>query len=199
MSLLPVEVAAFQRLHVGPDGQRLRSDGDWGARTQWAFDLEALPGYRQDIVLMALRNVGVKETAPNRGHEIDAWLRACRVNPEDEIDDPWCASFACACLRAGGIEAREASVARLAAMFPETDAPLPADLCCIHHGNGKGHVDIVTGVGIEVVSVCGGNINNRVQPGLRRRAGRKFYRVGPSGCPLALDIPTLPLLGSQDR
>lgn len=197
MSLVPVQVAAFQRLHVGPDGHKLRPDGDWGPRTQWAFDIEALPGYRQDIVLMALRHVGTAETSRNRGPEIDAWLKACRVNPEDEIDDPWCAAFASMCLRAGGIEAREASVARLSAMFPETDAPLPGDLCCKHYDNGTGHVDIVTGVGALTVSVCGGNVGNRVQAGLRERKGRRFYRVGPSGCPLALN--GLPVLGSADR
>lgn len=197
--MTPADVAAFQRLHVGPDGQQLRADGDWGQRTQWALDLEALPLYRQDIVLMALRYVGTAETAPNRGPEIDAWLRACRIDPEDNIDDPWCAAFASMCLRAAGIEAREASVARLTAMFPETTLPLPGDLCAIHHPNGKGHVDIVTGVGALVVSVCGGNVGNRVQAGLRERKGRTFYRVGPTGLPLALAIPTLPLLGAADR
>lgn len=195
----PVDVAAFQRLHVGPDGARLLADGSLGPRTQWALDIDALPGWRQDIVLMALRHVGVKETSRNRGHEIDAWLRACRVDPEDEIDDPWCASFACMCLRAGGIEAREASVARLAAMFPETGAPLPADLCCLHRPDGTGHVDIVTGLGLLEVSVCGGNVNNAVRPGRRLREGRKFYRVGKTGSPQALTIESLPLLGSADR
>jgi hypothetical protein len=199
VSLTPAHVAAFQRLHVGPDGQKLLPDGDWGARTQWAFDLEALPGYRQDIVLMGLRFVGTVELAPNSGPEIDAWLKACKAEP----GDPWCAAFASMCLRAGRIEAREASVQRLAAMFPETSSPLPGDLCCVHHPDGTGHVDIVTGLatidGVLIASVVGGNVGNAVRAGLRYLKGRKFYRVGATGCPLALDIPTLPLLGSQDR
>jgi uncharacterized protein (TIGR02594 family) len=195
----PVDIAAFQRLRVGPDGARLLADGNLGPRTQWALDIDALPGWRQDIVLMGLRHVGVKETSRNRGHEIDAWLRACKVDPEDNIDDPWCAAFASMCLRAGGIEAREASVARLAAMFTRTFAPLPGDLCCKHYETGKGHVDIVTGYGPLVVSVVGGNVGDRVRAGLREKAGRMFYRVGKTGMPLALDIPTLPLLGAADR
>lgn len=195
----PAHVAAFQRLHVGPDGAQLRPDGDWGQRTQWAFDLEALPGYRQDIVLMGLRWVNHAEEAENRGIEIEAWLAACKADP----GDPWCAAFACMCLRAGGIDVREASVSRLAALFPETLAPLPGDLCCLHHADGTGHVDIVTGLGIvdgqSVASVVGGNVGDRVRAGLRLRQGRKFYRVGSTGCPLALDIKTLPLLGARDR
>jgi hypothetical protein len=197
--MTPVDLAAFQRLHVGPDGQKLRADGDLGPRTQWAFDIEALPGYRQDIVLKALRHVDTVELAPNSGPEIDAWLRACKAEP----GDPWCAAFACMCLRAGGIDVREASVARLAALFTETGCPLPGDLCCLHHPDGTGHVDIVTGLGVVdlnlVVSVVGGNVGNAVRAGLRYPKGRKFYRVGRTGAPLALDIPTLPLLGAADR
>jgi len=193
--MTPAALAAFQRLHWGPDGAKLLPDGALGPRTQWALDIEALPQYRQDIVFGALLQVGVQESAPNSGHQIDAWLRACRAEP----GSPWCAAFASMCLRRGGIEAREASVARLAAMFPETTHPMPGDLCCVHHPDGTGHVDIVTGVGALVVSVCGGNVGNRVQAGLRERKGRTFYRVGPTGLPLALAIPTLPLLGAADR
>jgi hypothetical protein len=195
----PVDIAGFQRLHVGPDGQKLRADGDLGPRTQWAMDIEALPGWRQDIVLMGLRHVNVKETSRNRGPEIDAWLRACKVDPEDNVDDPWCAAFASMCLRAGGIEAREASVARLAKLFVEVASPLPGDLCCLHRADGTGHVDIVTGNGVGVVSVVGGNVGNAVRAGLRMKAGRKFYRAGSTGSPLALMIESLPMLGSQDR
>lgn len=191
--ITPVEIAAFQRLHVGPDGKQLLPDGKLGPKTQWALDLEELPIWRQTIVLTALRFVGLTEKAPNTGTEIDAWLAACRQPP----GQPYCAAFACMCLRAGGIEAREASVHRLAAMFPETTAPLPADLCCLHRGDGTGHVDIVTGLGRELFSVCGGNVDDGVRAGLRRLDGRRFYRVGKTGAPRA-DL-TLPLLGAKDR
>ena len=78
-----------------------------------------------------------------------------------------------------------------------TSRATPYQRPAIHRPNGTGHVDIITGAGVDVVSVVGGNVNNAVRAGLRQRAGRKCYRVGESGTPLAL--PSLPLLGSVDR
>lgn len=193
----PVDIAAFQRLRSGPDGRQLLPDGVWGPRTQWAADIDALPYWRMKIVTLALEHVGETETSRNRGPKIDAWLRACKVDPEDAIDDPWCAAFASMCLRGGGIECREASVHRLAAMYPETLAPLAGDLCCLLRPDGTGHVDIVTGVSDELVSVVGGNVGNAVRAGRRYRKGRTFRRVGETGVPACLDF--LPLLGEQTQ
>lgn len=191
--IAPVEIAAFQRLHVGPDGKQLLPDGKIGLKTQWALDLEELPIWRQTIVLTALRWNGLRERAPNTGDEIDAWLAACRQPP----GQPYCAAFACMCLRAGAIEAREASTHRLAAMFPITLAPMPGDLLFLLRPDGTGHVDIVTGVGAETVSVCGGNVDDGVRVGLRSPKGRSFRRVGKTGLPEA--HPSLPFLGAKDR
>lgn len=189
--VIPKDLAAWQRLHVGPDGERLKDDGDLGPLTQWALDIESLPVWRQTVVLTALRFRLVREVTPNVSPDIDAWNIAARA----PIGSRYCASFASMCLRAGGIEAREASCHRLAAMFPETDAPLPADLCFLLRPDGTGHVDVVTGAGAELVSVCGGNVDDGVRPGLRRRQGRTFRRVGPTGMPGA--VSRLPLLGSR--
>lgn len=191
--ITPVEIAAFQRLHVGPDGKQLLPDGVIGPKTQWALDLEELPHWRQTIVLTALKWNGLREKAPNTGDEIDAWLAACRQPP----GQPYCAAFACMCLRAGGIEAREASTHRLAAMFPATYAPLPGDLLFLLRPDFTGHVDVVTGVGGGGVSVCGGNVDDGVRAGLRNPDGRSFRRVGRTGMPEAL--ASLPWLGAKDR
>lgn len=193
----PLDVVAFQRLNIGPDGRPLKQSGVLDAATRWALDLESLPLFRQRTVRFGLAHVGETETAPNRGRLIDQWIREFGRDPEDDQDDPWCAIYACLALRAGGIEVAEASVRRLAALFPETPCPLPGDLICLHRPNGTGHVDIITGAGEGIVSVVGGNVNNAVRAGLRRRAGRKCYRVGDSGIPLALG--SLPMLGAADR
>jgi hypothetical protein len=188
----PAEVAAFQRLHVGPDGQRLLADGVLGPKTQWAYDIEALPEWRQRIVFMALRFVGVTEKTPNRGDEIDAWLKACRVEP----GNPYCAAFASMCLRAAGFDIREASCHELAGKLWLTEHPLPGDLLFLLRPDGTGHVDIVTGIGDEhFVSVCGGNVNDGVRAGLRSVAGRTFRRARESGVPEAL--ASLPWLGAK--
>jgi len=63
--------------------------------------------------------------------------------------------------------------------------------------NGTGHVDVVTGVSLGIVSVCGGNVGNYVRAGARSRAGRTFHQVGESGIPQV--APSLPMLGAQDR
>lgn len=191
--MTPKDLIAFQHLHIGPDGLQLEADGVLGPKTQWALDLDDLPLWRGDIVLAGLRRVGITEQGENRGPDIDAWNTAARA----PLGSPWCASFASMCIRSGRIDCREASVHRLAALFPEVDAPLPADLCILRRPSGTGHVDIVTGVGAEVVSVVGGNVGNGVRAGLRRREGRTFHRVGGHGVPTA--VASLPFLGAQDR
>lgn len=189
----PIDLEAFQRLHRGPDGAKLKVDGDLGPKTQWAMDLAALPAWRSKIVLMGLSWVDLTEVTPNSSPEIDQWLAACGVQP----GNPWCAAFASLCLRAAGFECREASVHRLAAKYPETLCPLPGDLCILRRSDGTGHVDLVTGVSPERVSVVGGNVGNAVRAGLRAREGRTFHRVGESGIPEA--VAKLPLLGGETR
>lgn len=184
----PVDLAAFQRLRVGPDGQKLKADGQLGPRTQWAMDLEQLPAWRQRVVLGALKWVGLTETSTNQGPEIDAWLQACGVHS----GNPWCAAFVSAILRSAGIECAEASVSHLARRFPETDVPLPGDVSFWVRDDGTGHCGIVTGVEPDRVSTVEGNSGNAVRAGLRLMHGLSFCRPYGNGLPAVLDsLPTL--------
>jgi len=176
--MVPVDLVGFQRLRVGPDGQRLNPDGVMGPKTAWALALESLPQWRQDVVLGALKWVGLREEGVNRGTEIDAWLGACGVQP----GNPWCAAFVSAILRGAGIGCTEASVARLRTKFPRTETPLPGDVMCFVRADGTGHTGIVTGVGGDRVSTCEGNSQDGVRAGWRPRGGLDF--ITPMGQPL---------------
>ncbi len=176
--MIPVDIAAFQRLRVGPDGERLKPDGALGPKTYWALALDSLPQWRVDVVLGALKWNGLREQGENRGPEIDAWLAACGV----QSGNPWCAAFVSAILRGAGIGCSEASVARLRGRFPRTETPVPGDVMCFVRDDGTGHTGIVTGVSADRVSTCEGNSNDGVRVGWRPRAGLDF--VVPMGQPL---------------
>ena len=176
--MIPLDLPAFQRLRVGPDGVKLDPDGDLGPKTRWALGLDALPQWRQDVVIGALKWVGLTETGTNRGPEIDQWLAACGV----QSGNPWCAAFVSAILRGAGIGCAEASVARLRAKFVRTDSPVPGDVMCFVRDDGTGHCGIVTGVSADRVSTCEGNSQDGVRVGWRIRAGLDF--VLPMGQPL---------------
>jgi hypothetical protein len=193
VAVTPVDLAAFQRLHYGPDGVKLNADGNLGPKTAWALALEALPHWRQNVVLGALKWVGLKETSENRGVEIDAWLEACGA----QSGNPWCAAFVSAVLRGAGISCAEASVARLAAKYPEIEVPLPGDISYWLRDDGTGHCGIVTGVGPHYVSVCEGNSNDGVRVGFRDLALLHFVRPMGQGVPEVWS--GLLMLGSKTR
>ena len=170
-----MDLAGFQRLHVGPDGQRLMADGVLGPKTAWALAIEALPLWRQNVVLGALKWLGLKEISVNRGPEIDVWLAACGV----QSGNPWCAAFVSAVLRAAGISCAEASVAKLGAKYPATEVPLPGDVSYWIRDDGTGHCGIVTGVDSDRVALCEGNSNDGVRVGTRILSGLRFcYPMG---------------------
>lgn len=188
--MTPVDLAAFQRLRIGPDGQRLVADGQLGPKTQWALDLEQLPSWRQQIVLGALHWVGFHETGENGGTEVTAWLGACGVQP----GNPWCAAFVSAILRGAGIACAEASVSHLARKFPESDPPLPGDVSYWIRDDETGHCGIVTGVQPDRVSTCEGNSADGVRTGIRPMHGLSFCRPNGHGIPGVWD--KLPALGA---
>lgn len=193
--MTPKDLTAFQRLRVGPDGQRLTPDGVLGPKTRWALALDAMPLWRSTVVLNALAWVGHTETTPNSSVEIDSWLQACGAAP----GNPWCAAFASAMLRGAGIHAAEASVRRLvAAMSPTTD-PLPGDLSFQVHADGTGHVGIVTGVGYDTISTCEGNSGNAVRAGLRRKGEWLYACPHPDQIGIPGIVASLPMLGSSTR
>lgn len=191
--MTPLDLAAFQKLRIGPDGQPLKADGMLGPKTQWALDLETLPLWRQHVVLGALRWVGLRETAPNSGPEIDAWLLSCGVHP----GNPWCAAFVSAILRGAGIPCAEASVASLARSYPESDPPLPGDISYWIRDDGTGHCGVVTGVQPDRVSTCEGNSANGVRAGQRPTQGLSFCRPTGNGIPGV--FAALPTLGEATR
>jgi hypothetical protein len=178
--MLPVEVAAFQRDNFGPDGKRLRPDGDLGPKTQWAMALVELPVWRHLLVTTALQHVGLVEVGgENHGPEIERWLEACGVEP----GLPWCAAFVSAMLRLIGIECAEARVSKLVERFPETLCPLPGDLGYWLREDGTGHVGIVTGVDRMYVSLVEGNSGDGVRVVKRHMAGLKFLCPRGHGMP----------------
>lgn len=110
------------------------------------------------VVATAQKYLGVKETAPNSGPEIDQWLAGVDCQP----GAPWCAAFA----RGAFEEAsqgcgvpdpcpRVAGALRMLADCPGalTQLPAPGDLMFIDHGHGLGHVCIV-----ETVSPDGNTV-----------------------------------------
>ena len=189
---VPIDLVAFQRLNVGPDGKRLLDDGILGPKTRWALALAELPRWRQDVVLGALRWLGVGETGgDNRGPEIDAWLAACGVQP----GNPWCAAFYSALLRAAGIEMRQARVSELAKRLEPVAVPLPGDAGYIIHPDGSGHIGAVIAPGWPLVALCEGNTRDLVRVGTRATAGLSFGTPRGYGLP-ALPAGLLPLGGS---
>lgn len=172
------EVCAFQRTHRNHLGKPLKVDGDIGPQTQWALDLEAL-GARGRIVNAALEHVGLAEQGTNRGPEIDLWLRRCGA----PVGLPWCAAFASACVSAGGRNLHEASVARLAALLPHTDRPLPGDIGYYLHADGTGHAWIWSCTSATRGYTVEGNSDNAVRVWLRRLAECKSLRT--------IGLPTL--------
>jgi hypothetical protein len=101
------------------------------------------------IIGYAREKIGVHETAPNSGPEIDGWLalRGC------EPGLPWCAAFACAAVEVGADECAtplatfhpSASTQRLwaANQALQTQDPQPGDLYVLRHTASTGHTGIV--------------------------------------------------------
>ena len=190
--MTPVEVAAFQRVHVGPDGARLLPDGRLGPKTEWAMALVELPIWRHQLVVNGLQHVGLVEVGgENRGPEIERWLEACGVAP----GNPWCAAFVSAMLRSVSIECAEARVSKLAERFPEALSPLPGDIGYWLRSDGTGHCGIVTGVLPGMVSLVEGNSGDGVRVGTRNTAGLKF--LCPRGYGMPRVHPALMMLGSK--
>lgn len=112
------------------------------------------------LIRTARSYLGHRETKPNSSPLIDHWLSGVAQPP----GEPWCAAFVCACIyetepRIGFL--RSASALRLIARNPDkviSDPELGA-LVVWDHGHGKGHVAIITGVGLPngMFSAIAGN------------------------------------------
>jgi hypothetical protein len=114
----------------------------------------------------ALTQIRVRETGPNRGPEVDTFLRAVGLDPE-KGSYPWCAAFAYWCCHQALLWIpRTASVAKLLdrATALVVAEPRPGDICTMLRMDGKGHCGIFvrkfTGYdGADWIETCDGNTN----------------------------------------
>jgi hypothetical protein len=91
---------------------------------------------------VALTQLNVRETAPNRGPEVDEYLRSCGLEPSAG-SYPWCVVFVrWCCSRVGIWLPRTASVKRLWEMGEDlrVDTPAPGDIAVHLRPDGLGHV-----------------------------------------------------------
>jgi hypothetical protein len=149
------EIRQFQTGRFDHLGLPLKVDGDWGARSQWRWNIDNGCSYRKAIVERAISALGTVEEpdGSNRGPKIDAWLRRCNIYvPGDDRpmpDNAWCAAFASWCISVDGLEeTKMAKVADLIAALPHVnfDEALPGDLGYLPH---LSHVWVVTGFSDE--------------------------------------------------
>lgn len=150
----PAEIEAFQRGRIGPLGQYLSADGDFGPQTAWAVEMIRQHPIRQAMVRRALNYVGMAERplGSNRGPMIDEWLRRCGVwVPDDDRPMPgnaWCAAAVSWWLSVEGApEVARARVRDLVELFPSIGFGelLPGDLGYFLRPDGTGHVWMVHG------------------------------------------------------
>jgi hypothetical protein len=117
----------------------------------------------------AIGEVGVTEKgAPNRGPEVDEYLRAAGLEPEGH-SYPWCVAFVRWCFKRAsgdlGVEnpcPKTASVFKLwAKCFAQrTHTPVPGAIFIIDRGDGvHGHAGLVVSVGPGRLVTCEGNTN----------------------------------------
>lgn len=121
------------------------------------------------VLEVAAAEVGVRETAPNRGPRVDSYHTYVGRDPAQ--GDSWCAQFcvfvfghASAALGAVNPLPRSSSVLGLWQRSPQSshaDEPAIGDVFCIDHGQGKGHCGIVIGVppDSDVIETIEGNTN----------------------------------------
>jgi len=94
-------VKTFQAQHTDSAGGPLTVDGVVGRLTWFAMSQTA-PMARQDSSLlaasalaMAASKIGVRETGPNRGPDVDVFLKTAGLNPKEggAAGFPWCQAF----------------------------------------------------------------------------------------------------------
>lgn len=174
------QVKSFQSISTDHLGKPLLVDGDWGPKTEWAWCLAHQSEDRKAVVGRAISAIGIAEIAPNRGPEIDEWLRRCGLDPE-KAAYPWCAAFASWCLSAPGCKpVALARVADLVQAYPRVtyDLALPGDLGYILRSDGTGHVWVLSGFGTDQersTMQVEGNNGNAVRCTTRTAGGASGY------------------------
>ena len=191
--MTPESVREFQRVwRYDWEGKPLAVDGIPGPRTRWAMAIAKLDTRRQIIIERACGAVGLVEDSPNRGKEIDAWLRRCHA----PIPSPWCAAFASWCLSVTGLPSTcNASAQELGKSRWATRTPVPGDLMWVPTGAWEGHCGIVIGVSADTVATVEGNRANGVRLQRRDRTEVLFGdSTGERNAPEFPVPPGLPLV-----
>lgn len=166
------EISDFQAAHTDWEGRNLVIDGDLGPRTEWAMAMSYLDPRRQAIVARACSKVGMVESPPNRGPEIDLW----NTRAGNALGSAWCAAFASWCISVDGApEVREGSAQALGRMLRNTTLILPGDVFWFPTGSATGHCGIVIGLGPGEVACVEGNHDDAVR--LTRRATGAPVRI----------------------
>jgi peptidoglycan hydrolase-like protein with peptidoglycan-binding domain len=163
--------------------RNLLADGVIGPLT-WAelfadppsVDDQAPAGIMRGAVDVALSQEGVRETAPNRGPEVDAYIERVGLDPTRALS--WCAAFvywsydeaaaklkiADPCFKTGGVLNHWAKCPPAARVYAQDafDNPAlirPGAIFIVDHGGGKGHTGIVTRVADGQIGTIEGNTN----------------------------------------
>lgn len=103
------------------------------------------------LIRTARSYIGQRESRPNSSPLIDHWLKLVGQPP----GEPWCAAFACACVLEtdpGLGFLKSAGALKLLSRNPDRviSDPEVGALVVWDHGNGKGHVGIVTDVNLPL-------------------------------------------------
>ncbi len=182
------QIRAFQARNDDPTGMALDIDGMVGKNTWWAlfadFDVapaatppDAAKTASQNFLAIALSQDGVRETRPNRGPSIDAYIMSTGLAPWADAF-PWCVAFVYWCAvqleDMGGADNTLPKTAGVHAMWNSgrNSAPMvvtrasadatnvrPGMVFFLDTGGGRGHAGIVTRVVGEQVHTIEGNTN----------------------------------------
>jgi len=204
-------VQLFQARSIDSQGRSLKIDGVVGPLT-WAalFGQATLPGpiavplspLVKATLDVAASQVGVMEEPPgsNRGPQVDQYLKAVGVDPEDD-SYPWCAAFVYwsfqqaatrlettnPVIRTAGVmkhwnKAGRAGITRVLPNEVQEDFSLvkPGLIFVMSTGGGKGHTGLVEGFRDDRLITIEGNTNlsgGREGVGVFRRTSRKLSDI----------------------
>lgn len=129
---------------------------------------------------VALSQLGIRETKgqPNRGPEVDAYIRSVGLNPTGghswcQAFVYWCfdkaastASVANPCVQTGGVLAHWAKSPRgnrvyAQAAFDDPSTVSPGAIFIVDHGSGRGHTGLVLRISAGEIDTIEGNTNER--------------------------------------
>ena len=204
-------VKLFQSRFTDVTGEPLEMDGEVGSLTWGAmFGASTVPsqtlatnGLAAAAIEFAITQIGVMEAplGSNRGPEVDRYLRAVGLNPE-QGSFPWCVAFTHFCYQsaadklgttnphihtAGVLDhwnkaGKSPKASRVTAAKAVADPGLvqPGSLFIIDFGGGLGHSGMVTEVSDGRLVTIEGNTNDngsRNGIGVFKRAARKIAQI----------------------